>query len=317
MGGHDLSRGDELMRTIALDSQILNTVCACGRKAYYEFLQNWRPTEKAEALEKGDLMHRMLAHYYRARQANRTDTAKVVAEAVELAHVAFVDMDLTESTFEENVKQFKEYALFYSNDGWRPLEVERPFSKVLYRREDEVLWRVGDVIATKDTLGAEPTVLKEGLQILYEGVIDLITDTPHGIFVVDHKTASRRSTPSKLSNQFMGYSWATGSYNFIVNRIGFQKTLPPKERFQRPFLSYNPQILKEWAEQAIYWTKVLVNYIDSDYFPPNFTSCDKYSGCIFQKICEAIPDVREFKLQTNFYIGEPWSPHTRDAKDED
>lgn len=302
------------MRTIALDSQILNTVQACARKANFEFLQNWRPTEKAEALEKGDLMHRMLAHYYRARQAQRTDYSKVIDEAMDVARHASVDMDLNESTVEENMKQFKCYALHYQNDGWRPLEVERPFSKVLYQRDDEVIWRVGDVIATEATPGATSTLVKEGLRILYEGVIDLITDTPHGIFVVDHKTASRRSTPTKLSNQFMGYSWATGSYNFIVNRIGFQKTLKEEDRFQRPFLSYNKQILAEWAQSAIYWTKVLVGYIDTGYYPPNFTSCDKYAGCIFQGVCEAIPEVREFKLQTNFYVGEPWSPHTRDKE---
>lgn len=305
------------MRTIALDSQILNGIQLCARKVNFEFLQNWRPTEKAEALEKGDLMHRMLAHYYRGRMANRTDISNVIDEAVEKARVASIDMDLSESTVDENIKQFKEYALFYQNDGWRPLEVERPFSKVLFRRDDEVIWRVGDVVATEATPGAEKTVLSEGLQILYEGVIDLIADTPHGIFVVDHKTASRRSTPSKLSNQFMGYSWATGSFNFVVNRIGFQKTLSAQERFQRPFLSYNKQILDEWAQNAIYWTKMLVHYIDTGFFPPNFTSCDKYAGCIFQKVCESIPEVREFKLQANFYVGEPWSPHTRDKHGDD
>lgn len=303
------------MRTIALDSQILNTVQLCGRKVNFEFLQNWRPTEKAPALEKGDLMHRMLAHYYRARKEGRSDFPVVVDEAVEIARVAATEMELTDSDVDENVKQFKEYAVFYSNDGWRPLEVERPFSKVLYRREDEEIWRLSNgTIVTPNTPDATKEVLSEGLQILYEGVIDLIADTPHGIFVVDHKTASRRSTPTKLSNQFMGYSWATGSYNFIVNRIGFQKTLKVEERFQRPFLSYNKQILDEWAQNAIWWTKMLVHWIDTGFFPPNFTSCDKYAGCIFQKVCESIPEVREFKLMTNFYVGEPWSPHTRDAK---
>lgn len=302
------------MRTIALDSQILNTVAACGRKANLEFLKNWRPTEKAEALEKGDLMHRMLAHYYRARQAKRGDVRIVIEESEQIARVAAVEMDLTDSTVDENIGQFKQYALYYQNDGWVPLEVERPFSKVLYRRDDEVVWRVGDVVATEGTPGARGTVVKEGLQILYEGVIDLVADTPHGVFVVDHKTSSRRGTPTKLSNQFMGYCWATGSNNFIVNKIGFQKSLSEKDRYERPFLSYNQPILSEWAEQAIYWTRVLVNYIDTGYFPPNFTSCDKYSGCIFQKVCEAIPEVREFKLMTNFYVGEPWSPHTRDKK---
>lgn len=302
------------MRTIALDSQILNTVQACGRKAWFEFLQNWRPTEKAEALEKGDLMHRMCAHYYRARMARRSDFSVVIEECLEVARKASVDMDLTESTVDENMKQFVAYAHHYNNDGWIPLEVERPFSKVLYRREDEVEWRQGSVVSPVEVPGYEKVIKKEGLQILYEGVIDLIADTPHGIFVIDHKTATRRSSPTKLSNQFFGYSWATGTYNVIVNRIGFQKTLKEDQRFQRIILSYNPQLLQEWAQSAIYWTKVLVGYIDTNYYPPNFTSCDKYSGCIFQEVCEAIPDVREFKLQTNFFIGEPWSPHTRDKE---
>lgn len=281
------------MRTIALDSQILNTVSACARKVNLEFLQNWRPTEKAEALEKGDLMHRMLRHLYQSKKDGRKDMIEVMREAEAIARVISVDMDLSDSTVEENIMQFKAYSIWYASDGWVPLEIEKPFSKVLYRRED--------------------APGQDGLQILYEGVIDLIVETPHGVFVADHKTASRRSTPSKLSNQFMGYAWATESLNIVVNRIGFQKTLGEAERFQRIFLSYNTPLLDEWTEQAVYWTKMLVSYIDSGYFPPNFTSCDKYAGCIFEGVCTAIPDVREFKLMTNFYVGDPWSPHTRDA----
>ena len=281
------------MRTIALDSQILNTVSACARKVDLGFIKNWRPTEKAEALEKGDLMHRMLKHYYLQRKAGRTDMHAVIDEAVNVGRAATIEMDLSDSTVDENIKQFRAYAVYYNQDGWKPLEVEQSFSKVLYRREDS------------------PEL--DGLQILYEGVIDLIAETPHGIFVIDHKTASRRSSPARLSNQFMGYAWATGSWNIIINRIGFQKTLSEQERFQRIFHSYNQQLIDEWVEQTVYWTNMLVGYIDNNYFPPNFTSCDKYSGCIFQEVCEAIPDVRDFKLQTKFYVGEPWSPHTKEA----
>lgn len=281
------------MRTIALDSQILNTVSMCARKVDLGFIKNWRPTEKAEALEKGDLMHRMLKHYYVARKNGRTDLHNVIEEAVAIGRAATIEMDLNESTIDENIKQFTAYCHYYNQDGWEPLEVEQSFSRELYRRED--------------------TPELEGLSILYEGVIDLIAKTPHGIFVIDHKTASRRSSPTRLSNQFMGYAWATGSHNVIVNRIGFQKTLKENERFQRLFLSYNDPLLIEWIQSATYWTEMLVSYIDSNYFPPNFTSCDKYAGCIFQEVCEAIPEVREFKLQSRFYVGEPWSPHTKEA----
>lgn len=286
------------MREIALDSTILNTLQQCGRKMDMEFIKNWRPTEKAEALEKGDLIHQMFAHYYRGRKAGRTAEdqahALLIAEAMSRARDASVGMSLSQATVEEDVRQFKENILFWQRDGWKILEVEEPFSEVLYERPDE------------------PG--REGIRILYEGIIDLIVEhpSPHGIYIVDHKTASRRGNPQKLSNQFMGYCWALNMNQVIINKVGFQKTLSASERFQRLFVQYERDLIREWVQQAIYWAQVLIGYMDQNYFPPNFTSCDKYGGCIFQQVCGTIPQVRDFKLQSFYYQGEPWSPHTRD-----
>ena len=41
------------MRTIAIDSQVLNDVMACGYKAYLRFIRNKSPEHKAEALGEG------------------------------------------------------------------------------------------------------------------------------------------------------------------------------------------------------------------------------------------------------------------------
>lgn len=265
-----------------------------------EFIDNWRPTEKAEALEKGDLIHQMFATYYRGKKEGKTvqdeSHALLVAEAMARAREASVEMSLSLPTVEEDIKQFKENILYWQRDGWKILDVEEPFSKVLYERPD--------------------TPEREGFRVLYEGIIDLRVEhpSPHGIYIVDHKTGSRRVTPSKLSNQFMGYCWALGMNQVIINKVGFQKTLSAEERFQRMVLSYERELLNEWAQQAIYWAHVLVGYIDQKYFPPNFTSCDKYAGCIFQQVCGTIPQVRDFKLNSLYYQGEPWSPHTRDKK---
>lgn len=283
-----------------MDSMILNTLQNCGRKMKMEFIDNWRPTEKAEALEKGDLLHQMFAHYYRGRREGKTQQdqshALLIAESMSKARTSSIGMALAQSTVEEDIRQFKENILYWQRDGWRIMEVEQSFSKVLYERPDE------------------PG--REGLRVLYEGIIDLIVEhpSPHGIYIVDHKSASRRSNPVKLSNQFMGYCWALDMNQIIINKVGFQKTLGAGERFQRLFLSYEKELLKEWRQQAIYWAHVLVGYIDQNYFPPNFTSCDKYAGCIFQQVCGTIPQVRDFKLQSFYYQGDPWSPHTRDKK---
>lgn len=291
------------MREIPVDSQIFNTLVACGRKVKYMYLENWRPTEKAEALEKGDLMHKMLAHYYRGKRDGMTkhddSHALLIARAIAEGRKEALPMQMSIMTAEEDIRQFKENILYWQRDGWKILKVEESFSKVLYERPDE------------------PG--KEGLRILYEGIIDAVVEhpSPHGIYIVDHKTASRRSTAHKLSNQFMGYCWALGHNQIIVNKIGFQKTIPAAERFQRQFISYERELLREWVQQAVYWVHVLIGYMDSGYFPPNFTSCDKYAGCVFQEVCCTIPQVRDFKLQSKFYQGEQWSPHTRDKKGED
>lgn len=288
------------MRTIALDSTILNTLVSCGRKLKMEFIDNWRPAEKAEALEKGDLLHQMFAHYYRGKKEGRTlqdfSHATLIAEAIAVGRTAAIPMSLSMATVDEDIRQFRENVLHWQRDGWKVMEVEQSFSRVLFERPD--------------------TPEREGLRILYEGIIDLIVEhpSPHGIYIVDHKSASRKSNPTKLSNQFMGYCWALDMHQVIINRVGFQKTLGAEERFQRLFVSYERELLREWVQQAVYWAHMLISYIDHKYFPPNFTSCDKYGGCIFQQVCCTIPQVRDFKLQAFYYQGEPWSPHTRDKK---
>jgi hypothetical protein len=299
-------------RVIAADSQILNTVMACGRKTNLEFKLNLRPHVKAEALEKGDLMHRMLHPYYYGRIKNPKphhltvrledgtgeaphpyarfigmDHKELVDTCTEIGRVASFDMDLEPEYRNECLKQFREYAFHFAGDGWFALEVEQSFTRTLYEDDD--------------------------LRIDYEGIVDLVADGPMGVIAVDHKTASRREVPSDLSNQFMGYCWALDIPRLIINRIGFQKTLTPSERFQRIVLSYPQGRIDEWQYWATYWLKVYAFYLENDVWPPNFTSCDKYSGCIFQRICTRVPEAREFEMQTKFRVVEPWSPHTRDT----
>lgn len=297
-------------RVLPADSQILNTVMACGRKTNLEFKLNLRPHKKAEALEKGDLMHRMLHPYYYGRimhpkphhlmidLADGTqavhpyakfigmETKELIDTCTEIGRVASFDMDLEPEYRNECIKQFREYAFHFAGDGWIAIEVEQSFSKTLYEDDD--------------------------LLILYEGIVDLVAEGPMGRIAVDHKTASRKETPSDLSNQFMGYCWALDIPRLIINRIGFQKTVSAAERFQRIVLSYPEGRIDEWQYWATYWLKIYDFYMMNDVWPPNFTSCDKYSGCIFRAICTRIPEAREFTMQTKYRVAEPWSPHTRD-----
>jgi len=277
------------MRTIALDSQVLNDVMACGYKAYLRFVRHKQPEHKAEALEKGTLFHAILKHHYAQLKAGRkAEYGAIVGEAVQVGLKAASEMDLSQADIAENIMQYRAYALYYQQDGWMPIEVEQVFSKVLYESEEKQI------------------------RIIYEGIIDMVAQTPGGTAIVDHKTSRMRKQPFLLSTQFMGYSWAMNVPHVVVNKIGFQKTLAPKERFNRYRMPYQKAHLEQWKKDAIYYAHLLISWMDQGYFPMNYTSCDKYGGCIFQPVCGSIPEVREHKLSMLFKEGKPWSPHTRD-----
>jgi hypothetical protein len=174
--------------------------------------------------------------------------------------------------------------------------VEEPFSIVLYENANYVV---------------DPK--NPGLRIMFEGLVDLVAELPNQpLCVFDHKSESRKSTPYKLSHQFQGSAFAFKVDTVVVNKVGFQKTLPEKERFRRIFLDYtNTPLLHEWRLDAI---KKVLEAIERHKrealtqkpdWPRNRTSCDKYSGCVFQEVCAANPMVRGVKLQTWFQIRDP------------
>jgi len=282
---------DEGLKNIVhVDSQILNSIGLCGERYRLEHVLNRRPVSKAEALERGAVMHTMLAHYYRGRKDGRTAPethGALVEEAIMLGReeAAVAEFDL--SQFEqEDLQTFKDNILHHQYDGWEILDVEEPFTKLLYDSDD--------------------------LQILYEGIVDLHIKDAHGEkAVVDHKTEARQSHPFELSNQFQGYQWAFDS-KMIVNKIGFQKTLPFKEKFRRLYFPYKDELLAEWKRDVVDSIRTAIHWHQTKYFPRNRTSCDKYSGCIFQRVCKEEPEMRDYRLNEFYIQTEPWDVFTRD-----
>lgn len=294
-------------RIISIDSQVLNSVQACARKTEYSFSKNLQPIEKAEALERGDLLHKMLEIYYGLLLGNLTvdkgqhsETWKALVENQLIQGIPIDplgpsearDFTLKQALFfssklsldpdhcDEVIYQFQEYCEFYKNDFWSPLAVEEVGSKILYEDEE--------------------------LKIIYNFKIDLIAQKGMTIVPWDHKTSRRASFLSSMSNQFMGYCWGLGLNNVIINKIGFQKTLAPNQRFQRPMLSYTDARLEEWVENSVYWMKILDHHQQINHWPMNLTSCDKYSGCIYESVCSKDVDSREIALERDFTVGKRW-----------
>lgn len=290
---------------VKLDSQILNSMSLCPERYRLEMTEHWRPISKAKALERGSAMHTMIAHYRRCKKAGfaREDHHRVVAASILKGRVAITGMEnISVQMFEEeDIPVFYDYILKWQYDGWDIIDVEQPFSKVLY--EDETLRTVMDVEYN-------------GLVIIYEGIIDArIRDPKQGVFVVDTKTESRRSWPYVLSNQFQGYEWAFG-VPVLIDKVGYQTSLKPEEKFRRLLHDSGVHGVREWREdcisyvnQALGWHELMHKGIR---LPKNRTSCDKYSGCTYQKVCQVPEESRAFKLQANFIKDEKWDPYTRD-----
>ena len=176
----------------------------------------------------------------------------------------------------------EQYAEFYRNDHWVPIEVDTVKGEVLYEDSE--------------------------VRIIWKAQIDLVMDTNQGIFPVDHKTMKARRDTLSLNNQFIGQCLLMKTRNVFIDKIGFQKSLKAEEKFTRPPVSYTAERLIEWQSEILpYYAKLLLMYTESGYWPPNFSHCEtKYGNCAFVDVCQSNPSMREQDLKNNFMTGEVW-----------
>jgi hypothetical protein len=185
----------------------------------------------------------------------------------------------------------QQYLDHYRNDHWVPLETEIVKGQILYE-DDEV-------------------------RILWKAKLDIVMDNNQGVYPVDTKTMKQRRDTVSLNNQFIGQCLVMGTRNVFINKVGFQTTLKPEEKFERVPVSYSAPRLMEWQSEILpYYGKLLLMYAETGYWPPNFTNCEsKFGKCSFFGICESQPDMREEELKLHFMIGKEWNP-TNDTEED-
>lgn len=183
----------------------------------------------------------------------------------------------------------EQYLDFWKNDSWVPLETEIVKGFIIYE-DDEI-------------------------KVMWKAKLDLTVDTNQGIYAIDHKTMKQNRPTNTMNAQFMGQCLVMGTKSMFINKIGFQKTLKPEEKFLRTAMTYSSSRLHEFASETVpYYAKLLLMYSESEHFPPNFSHCEnKYGNCPFYKdICSSDPGMREENIKLNFIQGPEWNPTNDD-----
>jgi hypothetical protein len=305
-------------KNIILDATIFTTLMNCGRLADFRFNHNLVSLGgKSNSLECGSIVHKFLEVYYggitkRLSKEQAKGFAFAAAEMYIQGCRGCADFTPTpempkpecghkpdefpgvKNTPKDNegyktgwqwvLDTCDQYSIFYRNDHWVPLEVEIVKSSVLYE-DDEI-------------------------RILWKAKLDLVADTNQGIYPIDHKTMKQRRDTVSLNNQFIGQCLIMNTRNVFINKIGFQATLKPEEKFTRPPVSYSAARLFEWQSETLpYYSKLLLMYAETGHYPPNYTACEgKYGNCAFLKVCESNPDMREEEIRQSFTVGPIWNP---------
>jgi hypothetical protein len=181
----------------------------------------------------------------------------------------------------------QQYLDHYKNDSWTPIEVERVRGEILYQ-DDEI-------------------------RVLWKAKLDTVMDTNVGsqpLVPMDHKTMKQNRNTISLNNQFMGQCILTNSRVLYINKIGFQKTLKPSEKFLRVPINYSAERLMEWQSETLpYYARLLLMYSESGHFPPSYTNCEtKYGNCSFLPVCESEQSMRENEIKRLFVVGPTWNP---------
>lgn len=308
-------------RKIILDATMLSSLMACPCSYDYNHNENLvLITGKSNSLEVGSVVHKVLETFYKNTiRGFKRDTAIQSALAAGELYVRGcptcadfksveglvpacghqvneyegvkntpIDSDSRYVGWRDALNTCEQYFEFHKNDYWTSLEVEVVKGKILYE-DDELI-------------------------ILWKAKFDWVVDTLQGIFPVDHKTHKQRRDTISLNNQFIGQCLLQGTQGMIINKIGFQKTLKPEEKFTRVLMSYSADRLLEWQTEILpHYGYQLLAYHDAGYFPRDFTQCEnKFGNCKYVPICESNPDMRNEVIQMTYVRGNKWEPVSSD-----
>lgn len=156
----------------------------------------------------------------------------------------------------------------------------------------------------------------DGIELLYCGHMDRVSEYGDDKYVVDQKTSGSTITPKFFSDftpdfQMSGYAWA-GAQLFDIPISGViidaAQIAVGFTRFERGFVHRSAQQLYEFQATATAVIKEAKWAHENRSYRMNPTACGNYGGCEFRKVCSRHPDHRQSVLATDFHRRDSWDP---------
>jgi hypothetical protein len=313
-------------KNVIFDATLLSSLMTCARYLDIRFNNRLVPMKgKSNSLEVGSLIHKVLEVYYfhkingfpvSTSTANALVAGELFVSGCQRCASFIASDDMTQppcghepdeypgifNTPEQNeswvvgwrfaLQTCEQYFEHYKNDSFIPLAAEEVIGDIIYE-DDEI-------------------------RVLWKAKLDLRIDmTQAGIISMDHKTFKQRRDKTSLSNQFLGHCVLLKSRNVLVNKIGLQTSLKIADRLTRELVSYSAARINEWQSEIVpYYAYKYIQYQESGYWPPNFSSCDNlYGACPYKSVCESDPDMREETLRNEYQLTNVWDPRNREKED--
>ncbi len=319
----------------AIDSTSLGYFKRCPRLYQYAIIERWRARGESLDLRFGLEFHQAMQDYAKSRAAGIPHDDSVFDVINELGFRTD-DWRPTEDTHGKKAK-YKNREFLIRSVIWY-LDDHAEDSVQTYIKADgapavelnfkfELDWgpiqgtnNLAMRINTEEELertGYGTTVVANQPYVLC-GHIDRVVTYAGELFVNDYKTTTRTLSPSFFNqfepdNQMTIYTLAgkvvlsAPIKGVLIDgvQIGIEVET---NRSVRSFTYRTQDQLDEWLLDLRYWLGLMEQYAIQDYWPQNDTSCDKYGGCMFRKICSKSPGVREAFLKSDFEKGPQWNP---------
>lgn len=300
----------------AWDSTSIKLAEECLRKYEYQMIEGWRSNSESVHLRFGGHYATALEHFYKHK-------------ALGMSH----DEALLEVVREAMIETWDHER---DDEGNRIEDTGTPYvppidafgSARVKTRENllrTIIWYVEQFVNDP----AEPIILANGKPavelsfalpvddgIIFTGHMDRLTEYAGNIMGLDNKTTGTTIT----SRYFEGYKpdVQMSMYTFAGKMI-YQ--IPVKgmiidaaqiavgfSRFERGLTMRTDSELQEFYDTTMYHIEQARRATTNGYFPMNRTSCDKFGGCPFRRVCSKSPEVRPQFLKADFVQAERWDP---------